>query len=141
MRTFTTVAEIRPHRIWFWVAFTVSFVCMGLVLPSVFGFWLVGWAFAFGAGISPFWILLAYPIVIGLAWLATSTNPERSGPQGTLCGSSWGLALFVLLAVVLLVTSSRGRHSVASAPRVSVASPASAVFQQQVTPAPRPAAA
>jgi len=89
---------------------------MGFLLPSVFAFWMVGWAFAFGAGLSPFWMLLAYPVVIGLAWLAAFTNPERPGPQGALCGASWGLALFVLLAVVLLVTSSRGRHAAASSP-------------------------
>ena len=105
MRTFASVAELQAFRRWFWPSFTITFLVMGLLLPALLAFLGMAWAFGGGGGVGPLWLLLAYPAVIGLAWLATRTNPERPGPHGTLWGASWGLGVFVLAVVVLLATA------------------------------------
>lgn len=103
------VPRERSDRLWFWFAFAVSFVLMGIVTPAAIALSLVGWAFAFGAGPSPFWILLAYPVLIVGSWVATKTSPERPGPRGTLLGTVWGLfaLVFVVASFVLLAPHTR----------------------------------
>jgi hypothetical protein len=82
---------------------------MGLVLPGMVVWLGVAWALALGAGVSPFWLLLAYPVVIGLAWLATITNPSRPGPRGALVGASFGLALLICTISLVKYRSDHAR--------------------------------
>jgi hypothetical protein len=131
MQTLGSVQDLRAYRRWFWPSFAVSFLFMGLLLPLVITFWGLAWAFGGGAGMSPLWLLSAYPVVIGLAWLATRTDPERPGPQGTLCGASWGLALLALFVVVMVVASSLRRRVAAGGTEGSTASPTGTASQNR----------
>ncbi len=87
---------------------------MGVLLPAVIGFWTLARALALNAvGLSPWWLLLAYPLVIGLAWFATHTNAGRPGPVGVLTGASCGVLVLAILALLIFWRGTLRRGAVA----------------------------
>ena len=115
-----TSAANRKYRIWFWATFSVAFVATGLLLPAALVFLTAAWGLAFGAGPSPFWLLLAYPTLIVGSWVATKTNPDRPGPHGMLLGTAWGLLVLVSVAAALIFLAPSAHKSNQHSARPSV---------------------
>jgi len=81
----------------YWVGFTLTFLALGVVFPAVLAFFALAHAFSFGAGASPAWWLLVYPVILGFLWLTRRADPADVLPRGLLRGALTGTLVPVLV--------------------------------------------
>jgi hypothetical protein len=94
------------------VAWTLAFFLSGVVGPLLLALLTLGFAFTFGAGTSPIWFLLAYPVLIGVLYLLRQATGGKEVTRGLLAGFQWGsLVAGVLVALFLAPTLHRALTS------------------------------
>jgi len=98
----------------FWVSFTLAAGILGIALPSVLAVLLFGFAMSFGAGPSPFWLILVYPVALQGLFMASRSHPDSGALDGAFRGALVSVGLLSALLVFLLV---RAAHSSQPTPR------------------------
>ena len=106
----------------FWVSFTLAAGLLGIALPSLLVVLLFGFAMSFGAGPSPFWLILVYPIALQGLFMASRSHPDSEILAGAFRGALVSVGVLSAFLVFFLV---RAAHSSKPTPR-----PAASVSQR-----------
>jgi hypothetical protein len=95
-------APSRQRGTRYWVGYAIAFILSGVVGPLLLAFLTLGFAFSFGAGISPAWFLLAYPLLIGVLYLLRQATGGEDVARGLFAGIRWGSLLTGVLVALFL---------------------------------------
>lgn len=109
----------KEHGAAFWIAFVVSFAISGVAFPAAIAFAGLAYAFSFGHGMSPLWVLVADSLVVGFLLLVRLTDPGP-GQRGAFLGSLVGSLLFVVLIFLIQARVIRPRSAAPSDPTEAV---------------------
>jgi hypothetical protein len=86
----------------YWVGYSIAFALAGIVGPVSLVLLTLVHAFSFGAGFSPDWLLLGYPLLIGILYLLRQATGGEDVARGLFAGIRWGSLLAGVLVALTL---------------------------------------
>jgi hypothetical protein len=115
-------AASRKEATPYWVGYSIAFALAGVVGPVSLLLLTLVHAFNFGAGFSPGWLLLGYPLLIGILYLLRQATGGEDVARGLFAGIRWGSLLAGVLVALALAPRLQRAMSGDSGPAAVVAS-------------------